>query len=295
MELVDKTKKVGKDLELRQKTELTEDAGKPPISSKLVHDKHPEAAVATYTTKDGETIEMSASQDAQENGDYEKAASKAGVKKEDLKYTSPGMAAAKAYVDAKKDNKDMKKEVLGEKAKLVKADPGELPKNIGALHMDGELDHGETALKHIKLHLKHAGMSDNPTSRMYHHKQAMDIHNHMTGKKKYEPEVYNLDKTVPPVNMSPNLAKAAPKGVDKAKYERCVQDVKAEGGKAKNPWAICAASLQKMSKACKSYLSKAGQGELYKSVDLDEIRARARRAHKARRVNLHSGLDVGDK
>jgi hypothetical protein len=43
------------------------------------------------------------------------------------------------------------------------------------------------------------------------------------------------------------LTKAnVPEGVDPAKYERCVQDVKEkEGEDAVNPWAVCAASLQK--------------------------------------------------
>lgn len=41
------------------------------------------------------------------------------------------------------------------------------------------------------------------------------------------------------------LGKAAPEGVNKDKYESCVQQVKSKDGKAKNPWAICATALKK--------------------------------------------------
>lgn len=54
------------------------------------------------------------------------------------------------------------------------------------------------------------------------------------------------------------LYKAAPKGVDEAKYKRCKEKVEAQGS-AVNPYAVCAASLQgktkkskKAKKACKA-------------------------------------------
>jgi hypothetical protein len=166
------------------------------------------------------------------------------------------MAAAQAYVTENKENKDSEKKVLGEKAKLVKADEHQVPKSAAALFMDKQLDDHDIAGHHIGLHIKNAMKAQDQESKLYHHKQALDIKNHITGKKPYQPPVHKLD-------------------LDKSDDS--------------------SSSFEKLYKMCKSYIASKQDKNLYKSIDLDEIRARAHRAVKARRVNLHSGLDIGDK
>lgn len=53
-----------------------------------------------------------------------------------------------------------------------------------------------------------------------------------------------MEKLIKSANGQWTLAKAAPKGVDKDKWDRCVEDVKAKGT-AESPHAVCTAAMTK--------------------------------------------------
>jgi len=53
-----------------------------------------------------------------------------------------------------------------------------------------------------------------------------------------------MEKLIKSVNGQWTLVKAAPKGVDKDKWDRCVEDVKAKGS-VESPHAVCTASMTK--------------------------------------------------
>jgi hypothetical protein len=53
-----------------------------------------------------------------------------------------------------------------------------------------------------------------------------------------------MEKLIKSDNGQWTLVKAAPKGVDKDRWDRCVEDVKAEG-KVESPHAVCTASMTK--------------------------------------------------
>ena len=53
-----------------------------------------------------------------------------------------------------------------------------------------------------------------------------------------------MEKLIKSQNGQWSLVKAAPKGVDKDKWDRCVEDVKAKGT-AESPHAVCTSSMTK--------------------------------------------------
>ena len=62
-------------------------------------------------------------------------------------------------------------------------------------------------------------------------------------------------KVVKPEDDNLNKKQGVPKGVDPAKHERCVREVKKQGGKY-NPYAVCNASLKKMTAMTRCRLAK---------------------------------------
>lgn len=152
------------------------------------HDGH---EVANFIKKDGKLLESSASHAAQDSGTFEEAAKKAKVKKEDLVFTAPSMAAAQSDVTHAKENDDNRE---AEKAKLLNKSM-EIPKSISAMQMDGDLDNPPEMKRQIQLHTKHAGMTNNTEARKWHLDQSEQIYNHMTGKKPYIPPVHVLEKS----------------------------------------------------------------------------------------------------
>ncbi|MEM4379607.1 MAG: hypothetical protein QXL01_02840, partial [Thermoplasmatales archaeon] len=104
MALPDSMIKLKNGLRMHTYKKLGEEKGKMPEIKAVEKDGKVQA---TYETKDKEVVSTSAAMDAQKNGTYEESASKAGVKKEDLKYTTPSMVAAQAGVNQPKglDNK----------------------------------------------------------------------------------------------------------------------------------------------------------------------------------------------
>lgn len=103
-----------KDHVIKEFEEISEDSqkGEHKQNTKIVVVVNKDMREVIKLVKKGDTvIECSATQDAQESGLYEDIAKRYGIKKEDLKFTSPSMVAAKGSVDSsKEDAKDKKSE-----------------------------------------------------------------------------------------------------------------------------------------------------------------------------------------
>lgn len=321
MALVDKTKKVSGNIDLTTNKELGEEKGQAPEVHQAVEESQPAEAVAQFVTKDGKLLEQAGTEEAQDSGIYEKAAKKAGVKKEDLQYTAATQAAAQAYVSEKKET-DALPLALGEKAELL-GKSAEFPKSITAMHLDGDLHDPHSCTAQIKLHMKHAGQSNSIESRIWHHRQAKDIYDHMTGSRPYEPVRYDISKSMKlckSLKVNPELLSDKPthihEGVKVKVYSKTsgkdsegkkVHTAEIMEGEHKGKWTTVHAhklkpldgsNVHKLVKSSKELWGKKMakcSPELYKSVDIKELRARAHRAHVARRVNLLQGKDAGDK
>jgi hypothetical protein len=158
-ELSDSTKKLGK-LTINVKKTIGEEK-KDLIETQEVEDNG--QIVARYVKKDGKVLESSATPDMQSTGNHEKAAKKAGVKEDDILFTTPSMNAASAEVKMD-DHDDFYSEdaKLFEKTKEVKpkkTSESEKPDNsllkqagekTGMADKDGDRDLEKDIKKNLK-------------------------------------------------------------------------------------------------------------------------------------------------
>lgn len=79
-------------------------------------------------------------------------------------------------------------------------------------------------------------------------------------------------------SMKKKAYKAAPEGVDEAKYKRCKEQVEAKQGGKVNAYAVCAASLQR---AMKSEEGKKKLGKVFDLLDVSNFmdKSKVRKAH----------------
>lgn len=203
MKLSDKISKFKQNLFISKNKEAGEEAGKMAEHTSVEDSSGKE--VSKFIKKDGKLHSSEASQEAQESGVFEAAAKKAGVKKDDLVFTSATMVAGQAAVSEDKERK--KKESHSdshdsEKAELL-GKSEDIPKSVSAMHMDGDLDVPHLAHAQIKLHNKAAMSAQDRETRKWHMDQSEQIYNHMTGKKPYTPPVHKLDKADTPAPKLP--------------------------------------------------------------------------------------------
>lgn len=217
MRLFDKVKTISEGIKmksLKPVSESKEDAQYHHIHDEENADKHH----GSFEMHDGELISSSASSDAQETGIYEKAAKKAGVKKDDIVMTTPSMVAAQ--MGTSEDKEDNRTEDKIKVAKMQKADKATDAK---AAEIKAKYKAANKPAVSVSYD---AGIPTTPSNAK-----------NFIAKMKEIKEKAKLGKT-----------QGVPEGADQATHERCVQKVKAQGHDKGSAFAICNAAGAGMKK-----------------------------------------------
>ena len=115
MRLFDKVKTISEGIKLKSSKPTTET--KHDAEYHKIHNEDDGQEHGSFEIHDGKLLSSSASADAQETGLYEKAAKKAGVKKDEIVMTSPSMVAAQAGLNTQNEDSHTEEDIKVESLK----------------------------------------------------------------------------------------------------------------------------------------------------------------------------------